>query len=220
MVVHLSFENTNNGGRILDSSGLHNNGKASSVTKATTDDTKCGAALEMNGGKIEFNSKSFHNRPHEAITIALWVKLPAINDLYNLFTTEGTGAKYTFQVTNGRVHWSHLNDNGHVVFAQETDPVVNLGSWVHIAGTYDSRTNLSKVIVNGEVKQVRQGYGRLSQNWDGKSGIGLSGGLRGTVDEFYMYNHALAASDIQDISEECNLSPGKYAETTFTALVN
>lgn len=208
MVVHLSFENTING-RVLDSSGLHNNGRASSQTKITTEDTKCGTALAMHGGKIEFNSKSFHNRPHEAITIALWVKLPPTNSLYNLFTTEGTGAKYTFQVINGRVHWSHLNDNGHAIFALETEPVVNLGSWVHIAATYDSRTNLSKVIVNGDVISRNHGFGRLSQNWDGKSGIGLSGGLQGTVDEFYMYNHALAASDIQDISEECNLSPGK-----------
>ncbi|KAK3699591.1 hypothetical protein QZH41_014303, partial [Actinostola sp. cb2023] len=221
MVVHFSFENTMNG-RVFDSSGIHNNGKASSQTKITIDDTKCGSALAMNGGQIVFNSKAFHEIPHEAITIALWVKFPPIDNLYNLFTTEGTGAKYTFQVTNGKIHWSHLNDNGHVVFAQETEPVVNLGDWAHLAATYDSRTNLSKVIHNGDVVGEEQGYGLLSQNWDGKSGIGLSGGIQGTVDEFYMYNRALAASDIQDLSEECNLAPDvaiPMREGSFTGII-
>lgn len=208
MVVHYSFEDIKDG-LVMDDSGLHNNGKVSIKPAITAIDTKCGAAITMNGGHILFDSKAFQSIPREAITVALWVKLETANDFYNLFTTEGTGAKYTFQVTAGKVHWSHLNDNGHVVFALETEPVVNLGDWTHLGATYDSRTNLSKVIVNGKLVGEKQGYGLLSQNWDGKAGIGLAGGIRGIVDEFYMFNRALAASDVADLSEECNLGVGK-----------
>ena len=63
--------------------------------------------------------------------------------------------------------------------------------------------------MNGEVAGDSEGQGLLSQNWDGLVGIGLSGGIRGVVDEFYMYNHALAASDIADVSQLCNLGAGK-----------
>jgi hypothetical protein len=209
MVVHFSFENTKNG-LVLDDSGHHNDGKIYVKPTITTGDTKCGSALKMHGGQILFD-KAFHNIPREAITVALWVKFETVNNLYNLFTTEGNGAKYTFQVTDGKVHWSHLNDNGHVIFALETQPIVNLGDWTHVGATYDSRTNLTKVIIDGQVVGEKQGYGLLSQNWDGKAGIGLSGGIQGIVDEFYMFNRALAASDIADLSEECNLGVGMSA---------
>lgn len=65
-------------------------------------------------------------------------------------------------------------------------------------------------MVNGKVAGDSEGYGLLSQNWDGRVGIGLAGGIHGVIDEFYMYNHALAAYDIADISEQCNLGAGRF----------
>ena len=52
-------------------------------------------------------------------------------------------------------------------------------------------------------------------------GIGLSGGIQGVLDEFYMFNHALAAYDIADISEQCNLGAGEknFFDTTLTSLM-
>ncbi|XP_048590274.1 uncharacterized protein LOC5501396 [Nematostella vectensis] len=212
LIVHLGFEGAV-GRKIKDDSGLHNDVTMTSQTAITANDSKCGSAMRMRGGQLLFNSKSFHGTPREGITIATWIKLETMYSLFNLFSTQGDGARYTLQVVNGKVHWSHLDDRGRAVFSLETDPVVNAGDWTHVGATYDSRTNMSKVIVNGQVVGEKKGHGKLSQNWSGRAGIGLSGGIKGVVDEFYMYNRAIAASDIGDLSEQCNLGPGQAIPT-------
>ena len=127
----------------------------------------------------------------------------------SLFKTEGSGAKYNLELHEAAIRWSHVDDLDRVTFNVKSNPVVNSQDWFHVAATYDARVNTSKIILNGRVVSEGEGHGLLSQNWAGRVGIGLSGELQATVDEFYMYNHAVAASDLIDISEECDLGAGE-----------
>lgn len=204
-VLHLGFEKIENR-TALDSSGHNNNAILSPEVRLSVTDSKCGSALSMRGGRLLFTR--FSNRPREAITIALWLKLDSVSGTVTLFKTTGSGTKYHLQVADGIIHWSHVDDLGHVTFSMETRETVDSLDWIHVSATYDAHINMSKIILNGAVLDEKEGYGLLSQNWDGEAGIGISEGIRGLIDEFYMYNHALAASDLSDLSEECNPGAG------------
>ena len=207
LVLHLGFENIQKG-TALDDSGSHNDALLSPEVRMSVTESKCGSALDMRrGGHLLF--RRFNNRPREAITIASWLKLESISGTSTLFRIKGSGAKYNLQVSDGVVRWSHVNDLGHVIFSMESRQAVNSLDWIHLGATYDAHINKSKVILNGDVLDEKEGHGLLSQNWDGEVGIGASEGFRGVIDEFYMYNHALASSDLGDLSEECNLATGK-----------
>ena len=204
-MLHLGFENIENR-TALDSSGHNNNAILSAEVRLSVTESKCGSALSMGGGRLLFSH--FNSRPREAITIALWLKLDSVSGTATLFKTTGSGAKYHLKVADGIIYWSHVDDLGHVIFSMETRHTVDSLDWVHISATYDAHINMSKIIMNGAVLDEKEGHGLLSQNWDGEVGIGITEGIRGLIDEFYMYNHALAASDISDLSEECNPGAG------------
>ena len=205
LVLHIGFESIENR-TALDNSGHNNNAILSPEVGLSVTESKCGVALSMRGGRLLFTR--FNSRPREAITIALWLKLDSVSGTATLFKTTGSGAKYHLQVTDGVIHWSHVDDLGHVIFSMETRQMVDSLDWVHLSATYDAHINKSKIILNGAVLDEREGHGLLSQNWDGEVGIGIPEGIQGLIDEFYMYNHAIAASDLADLSEECNPGAG------------
>lgn len=204
-MLHFGFENIENH-TVLDNSGHNNNAILSPEVGLSVTESKCGSALNMRGGHLLFSR--FNSRPREAITITLWLKLDSVSGTATLFKTTGSGAKYHLQVADGVIYWSHVDDLGHVIFSMETRQTVDSLDWVHLSATYDAHINKSKIILNGAVLDEKEGHGLLSQNWDGEVGIGIPEGIRGLIDEFYMYNHALAASDLADLSEECNLGAG------------
>lgn len=204
-MLHFGFENIENH-TVLDNSGHNNNAILSPELGLSVTESKCGSALNMHGGHLLFSR--FNSRPREAITITLWLKLDSVSGTATLFKTTGSGAKYHLQVADGVIYWSHVDDLGHVIFSMETRQTVDSLDWVHLSATYDAHINKSKIILNGAVLDEKEGHGLLSQNWDGEVGIGIPEGIRGLIDEFYMYNHALAASDLADLSEECNLGAG------------
>ena len=205
LVLHIGFESVKNR-TALDNSGNNNNAILSPEVGLSVTESKCGSAVTLRGGRLLF--PRFNSRPREAITIALWLKLDSVSGTATLFKTTGSGAKYNLHVADGIVRWSHVDDLGHVTFSMETTRMVDPLDWLHVAATYDAHINKSKIILNGEVFDEREGHGLLSQNWDGEVGIGIPGGIQGLMDEFYMYNHALAASDLGDLSEECNPGAG------------
>ena len=59
---------------------------------------------------MTFDLERFHNRPTDAITVSLWLKLSAVNGSRELFFTCGTPELYNmgdyhFAVQSGKVHW-------------------------------------------------------------------------------------------------------------------
>lgn len=215
-MLHIGFENIENR-TALDSSGHNNNADLSPEVGLSVTEFKCGSALSMRGGHLVF--PSFNNRPREGITIALWLKLDSVSGTATLFKTTGSGAKYHLQVADGVIYWSHVDDLGHVIFSMETRQTVDSLDWVHLGATYDSHINKSKIILNGGVLDEKDGHGLLSQNWDGEVGVGIPEGIRGLIDELYMYNHALAASDLADLLEECNPGAGRVSFCYLAILV-
>ena len=97
---HIVYDESHNG----NAGTMH--GRARIVSKG-----KFGKALELSeDGNVTFDVERFHNRPTDAITIALWLNLSQINDSHELFFTCGTPELYNmgdyhFAIDNGKVRW-------------------------------------------------------------------------------------------------------------------
>lgn len=75
------------------------------------DNGKFGKGLELSeDGNVTFDVERFHNRPTDAITIALWLNLTQVNGSHELFFTCGTPELYNmgdyhFAIDSGKIRW-------------------------------------------------------------------------------------------------------------------
>ena len=107
--------------------------------------------------------------------------------------------QYHFEVERGCVRWFHRNEYATEVFSVRTPPLLQPNQWYHVVGTYDSRTHLAKVFVNGALVGEEQGTGLLSLDWEAKAGFGSHSGHRsllGYLDEIYIFRRALREPEI------------------------
>lgn len=163
-----------------------------------------GAAIKLNGGDVLLDGEHFREKPREAVTIALWVKLWRTGGVHSMFDTIGghsihNKGQYHFEVYNGRLRWFHRNEYAKEVFNVRTSPVLQPNLWYHVVGTYDSRTHMAKVFVNGDLVGEGHGSGMLSLDWEAKAGFGSHSGRRillGFLDEIYIFRRALQEREI------------------------
>lgn len=88
-----------------------------------------------------------------------------------------------------------------------------IGRWVHVAGTYNSKTTQAKAYIDGVLRNQSIGNGELSRDWDTKvrigNGINMCGAepckrpLKGSIDEFRIYNYALTPDEIHALVGAC-----------------
>lgn len=88
-----------------------------------------------------------------------------------------------------------------------------VGKWIHVAGTYDSKTTQAKAYIDGLLRNQSIGSGELSRDWDTKVRIGNAAQgcfpepckrpLRGSIDEFRIYNYALTPDEIKALVGAC-----------------
>ena len=137
LAVHLEFDQYQ-GDLMLDTSGHENNAMATGAATRMIANYSCGMAERLIGGQVSFNGTSFAPKPTVAATIAVWIKLQSSKGRQSIFYTVGRG-QYNLAADDGRIVWSHMDDNEKVIFKlitlyQHLKP----NKWAHIAGTYDS----------------------------------------------------------------------------------
>lgn len=158
------------------------------------------------------DGEHFREKPREAVSIALWVKLWRTGGVHSMFDTIGghsihSKGQYHFEVYNGRLRWFHRNEYAKEVFNVRTSPVLQPSLWYHVVGTYDSRTHMARVFVNGDLVGEGHGSGMLSLDWEAKAGFGSHSGRRillGYLDEIYIFRRALLEKEIDRYLENPN----------------
>jgi len=151
---------------------------------------------------------TFQAKPKTAITIAAWIKMEEHAGQHSIFDTVGTShaqGQFHFEVNDGVARWFHRDEKQKVVFETMAHTVPK-GRWVHVAGTYDSKTKQAKVFINGEIRNQSLGDGALSRDWGVRAGIGnkeKNRPLRGSIDEFRIYNYALKPDEIKALVSAC-----------------
>jgi len=211
LVVYFNFEKVLKHGRISDKSGYENSGTMTAggeILKFNDKDYTCNQAARLWDHDIILRGDTFQAKPKTAITIAAWIKMEEHAGQHSIFDTVGTShsqGQFHFEVNDGVARWFHRDEKQKVVFETMAHTVAK-GKWVHVAGTYDSKTRQAKVFINGEIRNQSLGEGALSRDWGVRAGIGnkeKGRPLRGSIDEFRIYNYALKPDEIKALVSAC-----------------
>lgn len=212
-LIHYGFEKYALG-NVEDDSGNDINGILFNGAHVTKQDSKCGAALSFDGGELIIRGQTLGSRGMDAITVAIWVKVvksEAASDmsLFNIDSDakDGSGAVIALEIKDGRIHWSHIDESGDVIFNLETlqQSAMPMGLWSHIAATYDSHKNQARLYIDSQFIKEEIGVGKMSSQFKGKISVGKGGSIKGLVDEFYLFQKALSFNDVKDLSELCDV---------------
>jgi len=208
---------------IIDKSGYDNNGDFSlggEILKYSDKDFTCNQAARLWESDILFKGDLFQAKPRKAITIAAWIRLEEKPGQHSIFDTIGVShnqGQYHFEVNDGIVRWFHRNENRITVFETMAHSVQK-EKWTHVGGTYDSATKQAKIFIDGVIRNMTFSSGcDLSRDWATHAGIGnhlKHRPLRGSIDEFRIYNYALRPDEIKALVGACRATdnPGSRSE--------
>ena len=181
-----------------------------------------GPGLDLTKGGLILNGVYFWGKPTVGVSIATWVKLSTVDGSHVIFRSTSkknflSKTAYFLEINDGRIHWSHHNDIGGMVFMVISPQVVEANSWNHAVVTYDSISQKAKVMLNGKVKAVGRGHGILSDQWGDTffGSISEKKQFNGFLDEVYMFKRPLENAEVKRYLENMdtrNLLLNKVSE--------
>ena len=200
LIAHWDFDAAGEGG-IADGSG--NGFTLASATLATVPG-RGGKVLACGDGAASYpaNEAFF---PPRGVTVALWCRPTAAkqSDRWFLSTVRSGADGYRLGLTGGRAAWQVPKTKwSHLLQAPAEVPV---GTWSHVAATFDNR--VLRLYVNGtEVASLpRPGLLRFA---NGPLNVGSFGGSRacfaGEMDDVRVYNRPLSGDEIRRLVVSAN----------------
>ena len=105
-----------------------------------------------------FDGEKFKNKPIDAITMALWIKLDTTLGIQSVFDTVGgrhsthRDGQYHVEIDNGKVRWFHRNEYHVTIFSIVSKPIMQSSVWTHIGGTYNAAKREAKVLKTAKPK--------------------------------------------------------------------
>ncbi|XP_047144561.1 uncharacterized protein LOC100203132 isoform X2 [Hydra vulgaris] len=217
--VHLSFDSKKDN-FVQDESGNENNAVLMNGAKVVYEGGKCDSGVSLSGGDILFDGEKFKNKPVDAITMALWIKLDSTSGIQSVFDTVGgkhsthRDGQYHVEIDNGKIRWFHRNEYHMTIFSVVTKPILQNNVWTHIGGTYNAAKREAKLFLNGDLVGIDNHTSilrNLSQDWETKTGIGKHEHpfgnrlLRGMIDEFYIFSCELPRIEVLVLMHHCKI---------------
>ncbi len=137
------------------------------------------------------------------ITLAAWVKPESKNGIQDIIAhgyTQNPNAEVFLRINNGQYQIGSWNGSDHRI--SYAVPTSDIGSWVHLCGTYDG--TCWRLYRNGtEVASAEDSVGAVSvnANWTvGASADGVDRFFQGVVDEVKIYDSAISEDLISEIA--------------------
>lgn len=215
--AYLSFEHLFNN-IVYDESHNGNAGTLHGSAKIVQNG-KFGKGLQLTkDGNLTFDVERFHNRPTDAITVSLWLKLSAVNGSHELFFTCGTPELYNmgdyhFAVQSGKVYWLEELPGGDTRFNLFSNKTLKSNQWYHIAGSSRVSTGRSRLYINGALanetivattlrRSAIPGANNSAQARGKCANLGASNEekpLQGILDEFRIFRCELLPDEIMDL---------------------
>jgi hypothetical protein len=196
---------------VHDSSGSENHG-------TLVGDPQWTESPEGLGGALQFNGESYVEIPNnevfditDAITLAAWIKVPVDGfdrDWQTIFCRGDWSwrlARNSFEGHNNQSISFHMSGM-HEGWGANGAMTVTDGEWHHVAGTWDG--SWAKIYFDGILDDDQPRIGAIGVEGDDPVTIGAqihSGELRrqfiGCIDDVRIYNYALSATEVRELSE-------------------
>lgn len=209
LVLHYTFDKDESGGKVTDTSGANNHGKASGVRWVA--EGKKGGAYEFtaDGNEIVVPNKKSLNPEH--FTLCAWIKTKTGDHYWRRIFDKSYTKQFALSVAGddqGRKYYGQVSlEIGlgeHFLIAQNR---VDDGKWHHIVATFDGRMEVIYVDGKYQTKRRWDTSGRAGasdfnlvigcnrSNLDPKEDdLGMS--FRGMIDEPMMWNRALSPEEV------------------------
>lgn len=222
LLLHLPFDD----GKVDDTSGNGSVGKA--VGKVEWAEGRIGGALKLDGsgGHVQIaNSDALDKVQADSYTVAAWFKPDNVppgtesdnNARYGILIKEGwhTGLSYNSEKQFIMEHWLAPAAGGEEPVwagAGTWEDSFDAGKWYHVAGVVDRKAGLTKLYLNGELKNSADWEANKPARDPGKSpwriGIASPGAekwswpAKGLIDDVRIYKKALTDAEIAALYKE------------------
>jgi hypothetical protein len=208
LVAHWKFDD-GSGSTAQDSSGNGYHGTLFGDPQWITGHSGGGLDLDGNGDYVELPISPLLSSLTNC-TFATWVNFSnqggswqrifdfGIDTTYNMFLTPRTDTagpmRFAITITS-------YNDED-----QTTAPRTLPSGWHHVAVTLDADNNIHSLYLDGELvaqntnaRYTPSSLGVTTQNWLGRSQYPADAYFNGSLDDFRIYDRALAASQVKDL---------------------
>ena len=228
LIGYWQFEN-NNTNEIFDSSGNGNNGI---LINATKEEGKSGNAVSLTGSDDSHASipaSESLNSYTDQFTVTAWVFPTVPPDDFNPVVSRQTGTLahpdqffLGFGPQDGiQYKWHLATDTG--MLGDIYSGTAEFGRWIHLAGTYDGQimrlyvdgVEIGNQAISGNIP-VDYNPVTIGAEENGDIPLDVLGEFESLIDEVRIYNRALTASEIEEISLDQDLGDLVYREPNDT----
>lgn len=203
--------------QVLDSSANNTTGQINGP--AVIVEGKTGSAMRFNGDSYISFPEVGVLKPTDEVTVAAWVALTAQPRDYTKIVWLGDASRNPFGAYGLELLWPDsgnkqpafkvsTNDTDKKAIASES---LQLGQWYHLTGVY--KDNRVYIYVNGVLKKQTYVIGPISDYGENFASLLAIGGTSrgdslfiGQIDDVRIYDRALSAEDVADLTEETDLA--------------
>ena len=220
-------------GNADDVLGNHDGSASAVVFGAAGAAAHTGTAAEFNGSSSTITVPFDTALNPESFTLSMWVNADSTGGFASAVTSRDD---VSGPITHGYVvynnsagNWDFWTGDGDAGWDTTPGPAVNVGSWTHLAISYDDTTDTKTLFVNGAVANTdttpQSGPTQYAQNGTRESedlhiGSGADSGTSfyfdGLIDDVALWDEPLTLAEIQDVMNN-GVPGGPPVVTSFTA---
>ena len=135
------------------------------------------------------------------MTISLWLKATALNNVYQALLRKKQQANYQLATVDNEI-WFEFNDGSGMVQFKATTAALTTNQWYHVAVTLDDTTGDVNIYVDGALKFSDTTTRHPLPNTEPLTIGGVAGSLApwpGVLDDIRLFDYALSATEISDL---------------------
>ncbi len=220
LIGHWRLDETSSSVPINDSSSRGNDGETQNFA-SPSGPTSDAANIDGNLGAFRFDGVNDYIRigADDSLRLsdgtysqALWIKPTSYDDRYHgvigYQVGNSVGTRYPFIYVRNDAIYAGFGTGGNSWKGIVADDVIDIGSWNHVAVTFDGDT--MQLSVNGEVVGTNSNMGgSLPTTEYGQLDIGrVNNYFVGQLDDVRMYDRALSQAEVQALAETAGSGGG------------
>ncbi len=189
-----------------------------------------GTAAEFNGSSSTITVPFDSAINPDSFTLSMWVNADSTNGFASPVTSrdDTPGSVHGYLVYNDSGgNWNFWTGTGGPSGAWNTMPggPVEIGSWTHLAVSYDDTSQTKRLYVNGSLAASNSAANLYSPNGPQSENLHIGSGadsggsffFDGLIDDVALWNHALTPAEIADVMNN-GVPGGPPSVTTFEAI--